>query len=439
MFDEYECWKKQDQLIDELLESGALEEMEDVPFRLPPDLDQWEPGLALAAVLSSVSVDSLDEEDRILYLKASERLNAAGQARTFRAMTSITDAYEDLGLDTAEAHRGAALEIRSALRLTPRAAENELDLAHSVRTRVPALIEAMEAGRLDRNRARVLSRHTEHLSAAGARTICAEVLPSAGRLTTGQLTEAVRATCLRLLPEENERQRVHARNERRVESYPNPDGTVTLILYGLDPVDAREILDRLTRLARQCKGEGESRTMDQLRSDIAVDDLRGHAGPVTQGSVHITVDLATLAELSQNPGDLAGYGPVVADIARQVTEQLGSDTWQWTVTGDGSGMPICDGTTRRRPTASQVRRVRAGSRTCAAPGCRAPAVDCDLDHIRPWVESKTTSSDQLAPCCEKDHCTRHLTGWKYERLPNGDFVWTSPLGVRYTTSGVDPP
>lgn len=438
MFD-IEDWEAQDRLIDELLESGALEEMEEVPFRLPRDLDEWEPGLLLAAVLSSVSLDALDEEDRVLYLKASERLNASGQARTFRAMTSITDAYEEMGFDMAEAHRGAALEIRSALRLTPRTAENELDLAHSVRTRVPSLMEAMEQGRIDRSRARVFSRHTAHLSTAGARTICDEVLPNAHRLTTGQMTEAVRARCLELLPEETERQREHARGERRIESYPNPDGTVTLVFYGVDPVHAREILDRLTRLAKKCKGEDETRTMDQLRSDLAIDDLRGHSGPVTQGSVHITVDLATLADLSQHPGDLAGYGPVVADIARQVTGQLGSEPWEWTVTGDGAGMPICDGTTRRRPTASQVRRVRAGSRTCAAPGCRAPAVDCDLDHIRPWAESKTTSSQGLAPCCEKDHCTRHLTGWRYERLPNGDFLWTSPLGVRYTTSGTDPP
>jgi hypothetical protein len=34
---------------------------------------------------------------------------------------------------------------------------------------------------------------------------------------------------------------------------------------------------------------------------------------------------------------------------------------------------------------------------------------------------------------------RHLAGWKYERLADGDYLWTSPLGLRYTTSGRPPP
>jgi hypothetical protein len=425
----------EDRLIEDLLNSGALEP-EVAPLVLPPDIADWTPDLRLAAVLSVVDVDLLSEEDRVRYLKASQRLNNAGQARTFRAMTSISDAYHELGVDFADAERGAALEIRSALRMTPRAAENELALAHETRSRIPAVMREMMLGRIDFRRANVLTRHTAHLSTAHARLVCDEVIDRAPTMTPSQLTELVRAKCLELAPEETERQRQEARAQRRVVSYPNADGTVTLVLYGLDPVHCQEILDRLNRLARQ--HAGGSRSMDQLRTDMAVADLRGHAGPVTKGSVHITVDLAMLAQLLDEPGDLAGYGPVAADIARQAAAQLGSEPWEWTVTGSGSGMPIADGTTRRRPTASQARRVRAGTRTCAAPGCRQPAVNCDLDHIRPWAESGTTASEDLAPSCERDHCTRHATRWTYRRLADGDYLWKSPLGTSYTTSGRDP-
>ena len=282
----------------------------------------------------------------------------------------------------------------------------------------------------------MLTNHTAHLSTAHARMVCDDVLDRAPMLTTGQLTELVRAKCLELAPEETERQRRESRADRRVVSYPNPDGTATLILYGLDPVHCQEILDRLNRLARQ-HADGD-RSMDQLRSDVAVADLRGQTGPVTRGSVHITVDLAMLAGLLDCPGDLAGYGPIVADIARQVTAQLGTQPWEWTVTGTGSGMPIADGTTRRRPTRSQARRVRARTRTCATPGCRQPAIGCDLDHMRPWSEGGVTDSENLAPSCERDHCTRHVARWTYRRLPDGDYLWKSPLGTTYTTSGRDP-
>jgi len=274
------------------------------------------------------------------------------------------------------------------------------------------------------------------LSTAYARLVCEDVLNEAPMLTTGQLTELIRAKYLALAPEEADRQRKIAHEARRVVSYPNPDGTATLVIYGLDPIHCQEILDRLNRRAR--RHDRESRTMDQMRADVAIGDLRGHTGPVAKGSVHITVDLAMLARLLDEPGDLAGYGPVVADIARQVAAQLGTEPWEWTVTGSGSGMPIADGTTRRRPTASQARRVRARARTCAAPGCRQPAIRCDLDHIRPWAETGTTSSGELAPSCERDHCTRHVTGWTYQRLDDGDYLWRSPLGTTYTTSGRDP-
>lgn len=431
----YEELEAEDRLIDELLTSGALE-VDNDPLMLPPDIDAWGPDLALAAVLSVVDVDTLSEEDRVRYLKASERLNNAGQARTFQAMTSISDAYVDLGLDMAEAERGAALEIRSALRMTPRAAENDLALAHDTRTRIPAVMRGMHAGRIDRRRALVLTRHTAHLPTALARTVCDEVIERAHEKTPGELTALIRAKCLELAPEETDRQRQEAHADRRVASYPNPDGTATLVLYGLDPVHCQEILDRLNRLARH--HSGGVRTMDQLRSDLAVTDLRGHTGPLSKGSVHITVDLATLAQLADQPGNLAGYGPVAADIARQLSLQLGTQPWEWTVTGTASDMPIADGTTRRRPTASQTRRVRARTRTCAAPGCRQPAINCDLDHIRPWAETGTTTSEDLAPCCERDHCTRHTTGWTYRRLDDGDYLWKSPLGTTYTTSGRDP-
>ena len=435
MFDTVEAWEAEDRLIEDLLASGALEPEEGPPV-LPPDIAEWTPDLRVAAILSAVDVNELSEEDRVRYLKASARLNNAGQARIFQAMTSISDAYRDLGLDMAEAERGAALEIRSALRMTPRSAENELALAHETRTGVPAVMREMMLGRIDFRRARVLTQHTEHLSTANARLVCDEVIDRAPQLTSGQLTELVRKKCLELAPEETDRQREEARAERRVESYPNPDGTATLVLYGLDPVHCQEILDRLNQLA--LRHTGDPRTMDQLRADLAVAQLRGHDGPVSKGSVHITVDLATLAQLLEEPGHLAGYGPIVADIARQVTAQLGSQPWEWTATGTGSGMPIADGTTRRRPTASQSRRVRGATRTCAAPGCRQPAVNCDLDHIRPWAESGTTSSEELAPSCERDHCTRHGARWTYRRLADGDFLWKSPLGTTYTTSGRDP-
>ena len=38
-----------------------------------------------------------------------------------------------------------------------------------------------------------------------------------------------------------------------------------------------------------------------------------------------------------------------------------------------------------------------------------------------------------------DHITvRHRIGWRHQHLPNGDHLWISVLGHRYTTSGRSP-
>jgi hypothetical protein len=180
--------------------------------------------------------------------------------------------------------------------------------------------------------------------------------------------------------------------------------------------------------------------MDQLRADILLDLLEGTQteGSGRRGVVDIHVDLQTLAGLAETPGELAGFGPVIADIARQVTERQQGSEWRWTVTDPVTGQPIDQGITRRRPTAGQRRQIQTRNPTCVFPGCRMPATACDLDHRIPWAEGGPTRTDHLVPLCRHDHRIRHQAGWKHQPLPNGDHLWTSRLGHQYTASGQPP-
>ncbi len=154
--------------------------------------------------------------------------------------------------------------------------------------------------------------------------------------------------------------------------------------------------------------------------------------------MELRADLATLAGLDDLPGDLGGYGPVIADIARQVADQQERCEWRWAVTHPETGFPLHVGTTRRRPTAQQARHVRARSPRCVFPGCRAPASDCDLDHAAAWAEARTTCAHCLEPLCPGDHTIRHLPGWAYQLRADGDHLWTTRLGQTVTTSGRPP-
>ncbi|HSJ29733.1 MAG TPA: DUF222 domain-containing protein, partial [Acidimicrobiia bacterium] len=418
------------------LTDAAYAELSDEEWNdsLPTGLESLPLG-AIALVLSRIVPTALPDADRARYLAAAERVNAAGAARTLAGVHALADSYAALDLEEmADSHAGAVLEMRAALRWTRRAAESELALADDLIVRIPAVYRALSEGRIDRRRAAVFARYTAHLGVAHARQVVESLLQHAHRWTTGQLIERIRRACVETDPASHIEQRRTAHAARRFVSWAEPDGTLSILLSGLDPVSGQGIVDRVGRLARELKTGVEQRTADQLRADVAADLLAGvDVGPL--GKVHLTVDLETLAGLMDGCGDLAGYGPVASDIARQVATDLDGGSWTWAVTRPGSGAPIATGVTRRRPIADQARAIRSTHPTCVAPGCRMPAAECDLDHTEPWHWGGPTEPGNLAPLCRHDHTTRHRTGWSYARLPDGDHRWTSPLGPTYTTTG----
>ncbi len=154
------------------------------------------------------------------------------------------------------------------------------------------------------------------------------------------------------------------------------------------------------------------------------------------GAIHLAVPLETLAGLVDIPGEMEGYGPVIADIARQVSLEQVDGQWTWTVTDEGD--VLATGTTRYRPTATRTRKARADYPTCVAPGCRMPASNCDLDHRDAYSRRGRTHNANLAPLCRHHHMMRHHGQWRYERLPDGSHRWTSPLGHTYIRKR-DPP
>ena len=178
----------------------------------------------------------------------------------------------------------------------------------------------------------------------------------------------------------------------------------------------------------------------------------GHAGLCPQC-------LAQAADLVLEPGDLAGYGPLVAHVTRQTVAQLAQvSTWRFAVTDD-HGRQITegaipadlipdmdvemrrwaadatagpDGRAHRTPTAAQVAFVRARDRHCQAPGCRVPAHRCQIDHRIPWHAGGPTLVDNLYCLCRLHHRAKDEGGFTYH--PTGDGLrWTTPAGHTYLT------
>ncbi len=242
----------------------------------------------------------------------------------------------------------------------------------------------------------------------------------------------MRRLCLERRPEDAQERLGHGLSERTLYASDNPEGTSNLVGLHLEPHRVRMATRRINGIARKLKEHDDNRTYDQIRADVYLDMLTGVDNGGEGGVVDIRVDLKTLAEMANSPGDLAGYGPVVADIARQVADEQPKAEWRTTVT-DEYGRVLSTGTTRRRPETGLRRRIEASYPRCTFPGCRMPATECDIDHIDPWAESGATHFGNLAPLCRRDHVGRHEAGWTYRRLPDGRHEWTSRLGHTYLT------
>ena len=330
--------------------SGSFERMFDIDLEgVPRRLDEMEPGPVLAGFLASVDVTRLSGHDRVVVLRAHQRMASHYNARIYEDMAAVTDSMEQMGDDPLLAAETAAAEIRAALRLTRRAADSELGFALDVKRRLPGVWGSLASGDIDLRRARTIAYGVVHLSDDAARLVVDRVIEQARRLTTGQLAARIRRLCIETDPAEAERRYDRAVADRRITVTPAESGTANLFALDLPPHRVVAVTDRINRIARSLRARNETRTMDQLRADVFLDLLEGtaQASGFGKGSVNIHVDLETLSRLSESPGELAGYGPVIADIARQVAEGQTSSEWRYTVTDPATGRLVQTGTTRR--------------------------------------------------------------------------------------------
>jgi hypothetical protein len=346
------------------------------------------------------------------------------------------------------------MALRMALRLTRRSADALVSLALDLAERLPAVQAAMTAGEIDRARAWVLVNETTMLAQDEARRVVAKVLGSAPGLTTTQLARKVRRLVLATDPSAARRRQARSLTERRLVAETDPQHTATLAGYQLPVERTAQAYARIDAIAASAHRCGDERTLDQLRADTFLDLLLGVApatGPSdddagdaraggadttttapAKGSVEVTVPLTTLLDLSEEPGDLAGWGPILADTARQIAADQHDARWGLSV-HDAAGRLIHHNRLRRHPTVAEAAFVRARDRTCRAPGCRNPASRSDLDHTRPWADGGPTSRDNLGALCRHHHRLKHEGRWRLRQTGDGTFVWLSPLEQTYIT------
>jgi len=431
------------------------------------------PSANTLAELAAIDPFSLPALDRIDYLSALERQDGWLFALKQRAITAVAGVQASegegaiFGVDEAERE-----DVSTALRLAPATAQMRIDIARTLVNNLPNTCSALAIGEISSAHATVIARETasairDGMAESAIFEIEERAIAFAEFHTPGQVANHVRNAVAKYAPEEFEDITLRAQSMRRVSCFNDPDGMSTVVAI-LPAADAQMVMNSIeafilrenqrieneaietagnTSSADASKNGGASkgdeteerkRTKDMRRADAfssicaaylsdLTEVVTPHRRPVT---VNVTIDLPTLLGLAENPGQLAGYGPIPASVARE----LASDSqWKRFITEPQSGNLLDFGRESYEPPQHLKDFLIARDRTCRFPGCRRSALLSDLDHAQSWETGGHTSIENIGALCRRHHRLKTHDGWSLESFPDGSCTWRSPLGKEFFT------
>jgi hypothetical protein len=306
--------------------------------------------------------------------------------------------------------------------------------------------------------------------------------------TPAQVANKVRSCIAMFAPEQFEAAVVEEKSTRRVSYYPNANGMATIVAF-LPAADAQTIMLAIDRLAYKTNGVAKEKLrafqeksgykmransnspfpsqhdhipaniaadlnsgavpnfnltdfsadlmdpMDAHRADAMTaiaalfletneDQVMNHGRPIT---VNLTIDLPTLLGLSENPGQLSGYGAIPATVARELAAD---GKWRKFITDPTTGNLLDFGRESYLPPQALRDFLLARDKTCRFPGCRRSGIKGEIDHAIPWEEGGETSPKNLGLLCKRHHQLKTHGGWKLESFEDGSCEWTTPLGKK---------
>ncbi|MHC6593381.1 HNH endonuclease signature motif containing protein [Arthrobacter sp. C152] len=376
-------------------------------------------------------------------------------------------------------------EVAGVLTVSSAAAGAFVDQAQRVCS-LPPVMDALAAGAMSWQHAKIIADETEGLDAAGAAGLVAHFFdPDApnpargaapGELVPSRFRAKVRGWRERHHPESIEKRHAKGVADRRMEYRPDKDGMAWISLH-VPGVTASAIWNRTTAIARGLQGPDEPRTLSQLRPDIAASLLLGagttsagtassgtisagttgsggtgsgdgsspHPGttalgqvPVPKADVLVMVPVFSALGVTDEPAILDGHGPIPASMARKLLAD-GADSFYRVLVDPADGAPLEIGRRSYRLTETIKRWIRMRDGRCTFPGCTNRTLDNETDHLQAWQHGGQTGASNLAQLCPKHHRLKHNTGWTPTPATiNEPPGWTSPSGRHHPAEQHDP-
>ena len=452
---------------------------------------------ASRAVLEALHAENRASAAR---LRACHRLHAICEDAQFEKMIAAgydPEFDDERNYAVVDPHDIASSEIVAAYGVHVHRARSILTLALDLVNKYPAIIGAMETGRLDERTAEMLTKQMRTVDAACRDAVQKDVIDwllstiASGRRPS---RSAILAKTDRFIenhdPEGVLYRRREALSKRYVSVKRSADGMSTL-KANLASTEAESIYSALQSAARErMETEKEAlaeavrhlgkhnvdftagRTMEQHRADALVDAIIGpgptsNTGAGTGTDTDTDTDTDTEHAPAPGPGGrlapqlrpyitvLTSLGPngepevylprggaaTIDALIALLTRSIGATI---SLPDPEPGSADSPQTERRyRIGAELARRIRLRDGTCRHPGCSVPAEDCDVDHVRPFSHINPDSGGltveaNLMCLCRRHHRFKTFHDWQYQLARDGTLTVTTSTGHTLSTSPEGP-
>ncbi|KJQ55431.1 HNH endonuclease signature motif containing protein [Microbacterium sp. SA39] len=355
------------------------------------------------------------------------------------------------------AARTVASEMAAALRVSDRTVQARMADAVWRVERFPLVWAAQGSGRISATHARAICDAAEHLEDPTDRdAYSAEMVAFAESESPNRVSRHGRRVAERFQPRSIDERHADAREKRSVWVKDVGDGMTQLGLLGPSAL-VHGVFERLTAMAKSVQSQesgsnsdsdsdsvqeqsiraADSRTLNQIRADIALDLLlsgapAGHDTPdgllaAITASVSVTVPVTSLMGRGTAPAELNGRTPMDLATARRLAGAASG--WDRILTHPITGALLA--VDRYRPSSELKRHLRARDQRCRFPTCGHPATHSDIDHHHDAALGGTTTENNLGHLCRRHHVLKHHSSWQVEPLGDGVYAWTSPTGRTY--------
>ena len=171
--------------------------------------------------------------------------------------------------------------------------------------------------------------------------------------------------------------------------------------------------------------------------------------PLPKALILLTVPFLSALNITDEPAELVGSGPVPVPIARKLLAN--SATFLRVLTDPVTDEPLDMAPERYTLRESEKAVLRALAGGCYFPNCPNPVMDTDTDHLKAYEHGGKTTLANQRPACRRHHLLKHfkddktrnghyrrehdperamirLRGWKPLPATDGTTAWISPSG-----------